>query len=73
MSDWIVYAVFAPIGALLVWGFIRQVRDDLRDKRADEIRWRQQRIAQLERELGIGDPVDDFALRPGENITGHRG
>ena len=72
MSEWIVYAVFAPIGALLVWGFIRQVRDDLREKRAMEIQHRQWRIAQLERELGIGDPVDPFALRPGESIGGHR-
>ena len=72
MSEWVVYAVAAPFGLFFVWGFVRQVRDDLREKRADEIRWRQQRIAQLERELGIGDPVDPFALRPGENITGHQ-
>ena len=72
MSEWIVYAVFAPIGALFVWGFIREVRDDLREKRAMEIQHRQWRIAQLERELGIGDPVEPWVLRPGESIGGHR-
>ena len=64
MSEWIVYAVFAPIGALLVWGFIRQVRDDLGEKSEMEVKHRQWRIAQLERELGIGDPVEPGSMPP---------
>lgn len=72
MSEWVVYAVAAPFGLFIVWGFIRQVRDDLREKSEMEVKHRQWRIAQLERELGIGDPVEPFALRPGESIGGHR-
>ena len=75
MTFWesLVYAIGAVMITGLVFAFIQDQRADLRMQRQERIKRTRHNIYMRERELGLADPSEDpFALKPGQNVTGHK-